>query len=103
QPITAALLEDLGVKRILERFYKESLEALPVSHREPVAEFIEEKLLSESGRYRQPVVFDSAEKMLMRKGIAPAEAKEILTQLITKHRLLRREDRGDVPRVELTH
>src|SRR5205085_12258636 len=26
QPITAALLEDLGVKHILERFYKESLE-----------------------------------------------------------------------------
>lgn len=99
--ITAHLVDTMG-ERVLENFYHDSLHLLPVGQRSAVGEFIEEKLLSESGQYRQQIVTDSAEKTLADSGMTRTEARDAI-QLLIKQRLLRIEDRGDVARLELTH
>lgn len=99
--ITDSLLEGMG-GRVLESFYQEALDALPKPAREAVASFIEEKLLSEGGQHRQQVVMDSAEKTLADGGLTIEAARHAI-EILIKQRLLRIEDRGDVPRIELTH
>ena len=76
-------------EQVLSDFYERSTSDLPV-----LREFIEDRLLTGSG-YRDSVAL---ENMLATPGIT-ADAIE----LAVERRLLRREDHGDVPRLELTH
>jgi formylglycine-generating enzyme required for sulfatase activity len=76
-------------EQVLSDFYERSTADLPV-----LREFIEDRLLTGSG-YRDSVALENA---LATPGIT-ADAID----LAVERRLLRREDRGDVPRLELTH
>lgn len=82
---------------ILEKFYSDALSNHPAA----VREFVEDRLLSESG-HRQAVTFDTAEAELARGGLAKEIASNAITDLVEK-RLLVVEERGGVRRVELTH
>ncbi|MBV8770970.1 MAG: hypothetical protein JO166_01395, partial [Deltaproteobacteria bacterium] len=90
--ITAALLEGTR-SEILRNFYERCMEGQPAS----VRAFVEDELMSESG-YRESVTLERAKQTLLRRG-APPDALENLV----KSRLLRIDERLDVPRVELTH
>jgi len=86
--ITANLLEG-SQEQVLTEFYERSTRELPT-----LREFIEDRLLTGSG-YRDSVALETA---LATPGVT-ADA----VALAVERRLLRREDRGDVPRIELTH
>ena len=82
---------------ILEKFYSDAFSNHPAA----VREFVEDRLLSESG-HRQAVTFDTAEAELARGGLAKEIASNAITDLVER-RLLVVEERGGVRRVELTH
>ena len=86
--ITADLLEG-NQNKVIGEFYERSTIDLPV-----LRAFIEDRLLTTSG-YRDSVALENA---LATPGITDASIA-----LAVERRLLRREDRGDVPRLELTH
>jgi formylglycine-generating enzyme required for sulfatase activity len=88
EKITTTLLEG-AQGEIISGFYERSVEDLDPA----VKVFIEEQLLTATG-YRDSV----AEEKALHRGIT-AETLEKLLQ----RRLLRREDHGGVPRLELTH
>jgi tetratricopeptide (TPR) repeat protein len=82
---------------ILEKFYSDAFS----NHPAPVREFVEDRLLSESG-HRQAVTLDTAEAELARGGLAKETASNAISDLVER-RLLVVEERGGVRRVELTH
>ena len=92
--ITAADFSPGEAERILGRFYDDKLRPHPRALRE----FLEDKLVSDSG-FRENVTLDSALASL-RAFVADAESR--LRQLVDD-RVLVIEDRGGIPRVELTH
>jgi hypothetical protein len=87
--ISADLLEG-NQEQVLTDFYERSTADLP----REVRCFIEDHLLTVSG-YRDSVALENALS-------APGMSREVLDQLVER-RLLRREDRGGSPRLELTH
>jgi WD domain, G-beta repeat len=87
--ITETLLQG-SHDRVLNDFYERTAGDLPGA----VRSFIEEQLLTVSG-FRNSVALDNA---LSIRGITPA----LIDQLVDR-RLLRREDRNGVQRLELTH
>jgi tetratricopeptide (TPR) repeat protein len=87
--ITTDLLQD-SYHDILKTFYADSMANLPPE----VRYFVEDRLLTRSG-YRTSVALEDA---LAQKGMT----QEIINRLV-KRRLLRIEDRFNVPAVELTH
>jgi tetratricopeptide (TPR) repeat protein len=82
---------------ILEKFYSDIFSNHPAA----VREFVEDRLLSESG-HRHAVTFDTAEAELVRGGLPKETASNAITDLVER-RLLVVEERGGVRRVELTH
>ena len=82
---------------ILEKFYSDTFSNHPAA----VREFVEDRLLSESG-YRQAVTLDTAEAELGRGGLVKEAASNAIADLVER-RLLVVEERGGVRRVELTH
>lgn len=82
---------------ILENFYSDTFSTHPAA----VREFVEDRLLSESG-HRQAVTLDTAEAELARGGLPKEGAANAITDLVER-RLLVVEERGGVRRVELTH
>ena len=86
--ITANLLEG-SQEQVLSEFYERSTHQLL-----ELREFIEDRLLTRSG-YRDSVAVETA---LTTPGITAGAIA-----LAIERRLLRREDRGVVPRIELTH
>jgi tetratricopeptide (TPR) repeat protein len=82
---------------ILEKFYSDTF----ANHPTAVREFVEDRLLSESG-YRQAVTLDTAEADLVRSGLPKDATLNAITDLVER-RLLVVEERGGVRRVELTH
>jgi hypothetical protein len=92
--ITAADFSPGEAERILGRFYDDKLGPHPRALRE----YLEDKLVSDSG-FRENVTLDSALASL-RAAVPDAESR--LRQLVDD-RVLVIEDRGGIPRVELTH
>ena len=92
--ITAADFSAGEAERILGRFYDDKLGPHPRALRE----FLEDKLVSDSG-FRENVTLDSA---LASLHAAVPDAESRLRQLVDD-RVLVIEDRGGIPRVELTH
>jgi tetratricopeptide (TPR) repeat protein len=82
---------------ILEKFYSDTF----ANHPAPVREFVEDRLLSESG-HRQAVTLDTAEAELVRAGLPEEAAAQSIADLVER-RLLIADERGGVRRVELTH
>jgi tetratricopeptide (TPR) repeat protein len=82
---------------ILEKFYSDTFSNHPAA----VREFVEDRLLSESG-HRQAVTLDTAEAELGRGGLTKEAASSAIADLVER-RLLVVEERGGVRRVELTH
>ena len=76
--------------QVLSEFYERSVSDLPVE----VRSFIEERLLTVSG-FRDSVALENALNL-------PGITKDSINQLVER-RLLRREDRSGVQRLELTH
>ena len=87
--ITESLLEG-SHDQILNDFYERTLSDLPIS----VRNFIEEHLLTVSG-FRNIVALEDALNV-------PGVTGDCINQLVER-RLLRRDDRGGVQRLELTH
>ena len=87
--ITTGLLEG-SHEQVLADFYEQSVADLPVE----VRCFIEDHLLTISG-YRDSVALDNALS-------EPGVTRQAIDQLVER-RLVRREDRGGVQRLELTH
>ncbi len=87
--ITAGLLEG-SQEQVLSDFYERSTADLPPEARF----FIEDHLLTVSG-FRDSVALENALSM-------PGVSRSALDQLVER-RLIRREDRGGVQRLELTH
>ncbi len=83
--------------QILEKFYSDTFE----DHAEAVREFVEDRLLSESG-HRQAVTLDTAEAELVRAGLTKESASSSIGDLVER-RLLVTDERGGVRRVELAH
>lgn len=92
QQITADLISG-NVHTILERYYNRCVADQPLA----VREFIEEELLTEQG-YRESVALDRATALLAARGVRG----DVIPRLVDR-RLLRTEERGDVPRVEIVH
>jgi hypothetical protein len=92
--ITAADFSPGEAKRILGRFYDDKLRP----HPRALHEYLEDKLVSDSG-YRESMSLDSALASL-RAAIPDVEQR--LRRLVDD-RVLVIEDRGGIPRVELTH
>jgi hypothetical protein len=88
--ITAELVDEMGGS-ILDQFYETALEGVPASARA----FIEERLLSDSGEYRQAVPVEEA---CARGQIA----REDIARLVNR-RLLHIEDYRGVAQLEFTH
>lgn len=88
EKITSGLLEGTQAE-IISGFYERSVEDLDPN----VRVFIEEQLLTTTG-YRDSI----AEEKALHGGIAPEAIEKLL-----QRRLLRREERGGVARLELTH
>jgi tetratricopeptide (TPR) repeat protein len=82
---------------ILEKFYSDAF----ANHPAAVREFVEDRLLSESG-HRQAVTLDTAEAELARAGLTNETASQAIADLVER-RLLIADERGGVRRVELTH
>jgi tetratricopeptide (TPR) repeat protein len=82
---------------ILEKFYSDTF----ANHPPAVREFVEDRLLSESG-HRQAVTLDTAEAELARSGLTKESASQAIADLVER-RLLVADERGGVRRVELTH
>ena len=78
---------------IIQGFYERCLAGEP----EALRAFVEDRLLSDSG-YRESITLDSARRTLSDAGV-PAGA---LDELV-RRRLLRIEERLDIPRVEIIH
>ncbi len=87
--ITESLLEG-SHDQILTDFYENTVGDMPVE----VRSFIEDRLLTVSG-FRDSVAVENALSL-------PCVTAECINQLVER-RLLRREDRGGVQRLELTH
>ncbi len=87
--ITAGLLEG-SQEQVLTDFYERSTADLPIE----VRLFIEDHLLTVSG-YRDSVALENALSV-------PGMSRQSVDELVEK-RLVRREDRGGVQRLELTH
>ncbi len=87
--ITASLLAG-SHEQVLEGVYESSVADLPIE----VRRFVEDRLLTVSG-YRDSVALDNALS-------APGVTRESIARLVDR-RLVRREDRGGVQRLELTH
>jgi WD40 repeat protein len=87
--ITAGLLEGTQ-EQVLVDFYERSTTDLPAE----IRNFIEDRLLTVSG-YRDSVALENA---LSLPGVTPHALDELV-----ERRLIRREDRGGVQRLELTH
>ena len=87
--ITATLLEG-SRQQVLTDFYERSIGDVPPE----VRLFIEDRLLTVSG-YRDSVAVENALSL-------PGVTQPLIDQLVER-RLLRREDRGGVQRLELTH
>ncbi len=87
--ITASLLEG-NQEQVLSDLYERSTTDLPPE----IRSFIEDHLLTVSG-YRDTVALENA---LTMPGVTPASIDTLV-----ERRLLRREDRGGSPRLELTH
>ncbi len=96
ETITAEQLEGRS-GHILEKFYSDTF----ANHPAAVREFVEDRLLSESG-FRQAVTLDTAEAELVRGGLPSDAASNAILDLVER-RLLVVEERGGVRRVELTH
>ncbi len=92
--ITAADFSPGEAERILARFYDDKLR----SHPQALREYLEDELVSDSG-FRENVSLDSALASLHTR-VPDVEAR--LRQLVDD-RVLAIEDRGGVPRLELTH
>jgi len=84
-------------EHILEKFYSHSF----ANHPAAVREFVEDRLLSESG-HRQAVTLDTAEAELVRASLTKEGASQAIADLVER-RLLIADERGGVRRVELTH
>lgn len=82
---------------ILEKFYADAFSNHPAA----VREFVEDRLLSESG-HRQAVTLDTAEAELARAGLTNEAASQAIAALVER-RLLIADERGGIRRVELTH
>ena len=87
--ITPALLEG-SQEEILGRFYERSIADCPQEARA----FIEEKLLTVSG-YRDSIAVENALNL-------PGMTTELIERLVDR-RLIRRDEHGEMPRLELTH
>jgi len=87
--ITESLLEG-SHDQVLNDFYQRTVSDLPVE----VRSFIEERLLTVSG-FRDSIALENALNL-------PGVTGDSINQLVER-RLLRREDRGGVQRLELTH
>jgi hypothetical protein len=87
--ITESLLEG-SHDQVLNGFYEQTVSDLPAG----VRSFIEERLLTVSG-FRDSVALENALSL-------PGVTADCINQLVER-RLLRREDRGGVQRLELTH
>jgi tetratricopeptide (TPR) repeat protein len=87
--ITESLLEG-SHDQILTDFYENSVGDMPVE----VRSFIEDRLLTVSG-FRDSIAVENALRL-------PSITPECINELVER-RLLRREDRGGVQRLELTH
>ena len=90
--ISAGLLEGTRYD-ILHAFYERSFYGLP----EGLRAFVEDELLTESG-VRETMALERAKDMLKARNIAP----DCLKQLVDR-RLLRIEERLEVPRIEIIH
>ena len=92
--ITAADFSAGEAERILGRFYDDKLRPHPRALRE----YLEDKLVSDSG-FRENVTLDAVVASLR---AAVPDAEQRLRELVDD-RVLVIEDRGGIPRVELTH
>ena len=92
--ITAGDFSPGEARRILGQFYDDKLKP----HPKALIHFLEDKLVSDSG-FRENVTLDSALASL--RATVP-DAGQRLRQLVD-NRVLVIEDRGGIPRVELTH
>jgi WD40 repeat protein/Tfp pilus assembly protein PilF len=90
--ITADLLAGSS-NAILQDFYDRCVADQPW----PVRRFVEDELLTDSG-FRENVALERARKLLEQKGARASAIDELVDR-----RLLRVEERLNVPRVELTH
>ena len=94
QQISAAQVDTLG-DDILDIYYEQSFSGQPVA----VRRFVEDRLVSGSG-HRNTVTREDAECELKENNVVdPAQA---INSLIAR-RLLTAEERGGIPRLELTH
>jgi tetratricopeptide (TPR) repeat protein len=78
---------------IIAGFYERCLADQPAALRG----FVEDRLLSDSG-FRESITLDSARRALSDVGVPPGTLDELV-----RRRLLRIEDRLDVPRIEIIH
>lgn len=82
--------------RVLERFYKRSLDGMPSG----VGRAIEELLIDSSGRIREASSSATVVDEMLRFGVDDPESH---VHTLIQGRLLTIEERGGVPRLELTH